>query len=132
MGRKPGCKSYGQRGMCSSLTRPPGRGEEDGFALLEFLVAFGLLATFLAAMLSALAVAIKGDHQAAFLTVATELAKAKLAAAGLDYPLDGGTAVGTFENGYSWRVDVRRQGTIPAERGRPVTGYDLQVTISDP
>ena len=117
--------------MSSSLIRRPGRGEE-GFALLEFLVAFTMLTMFLAAMLSALAVAIKGDHQAAFLTVATELAKTKLAGAGLDYPLDRGATVGTFENGYSWRVDVRRQGVIPAERGRPVTAYAVEVTVSDP
>jgi hypothetical protein len=83
-------------------------------------------------MLAALTVAIRGDHQAAFLTLGTELAKAKLAAAGVDYPLDVGAVTGTFANGYRWRALVRREGVITAGRGKPVAGFGIEVTVSDP
>jgi type II secretory pathway pseudopilin PulG len=118
--------------MSSSTNRFFSRDAQAGFALLEFLVAFTILTTFLAAMLSALTVAIRGDHQAAFLTLGTELAKAKLAAAGVDYPLQVGVVTGTFENGYRWRAQVRTQGVITAAGGRALAGYGLEVTVSDP
>jgi hypothetical protein len=91
-----------------------------------------VLTILLSAMLAALAVAIRGDHQAAFVTLGTALAKAKLAAAGVDYPLQPGAASGTFDNGYLWRAEVRRHGMIASGGERPIIGYRVEVTVSDP
>jgi type II secretory pathway pseudopilin PulG len=118
--------------MYSLPNRAPRRAAQAGFVLLEFLVAFTMLIVSLSAMFAALMVAIKGDQQAAFLTMGTEFAKGKLAAAGVEYPLISGVSGGTFVNGYAWRVDVRRQGVIASGRGRPITGYRVEVTVSDP
>jgi hypothetical protein len=67
--------------------------------MVEFLVAFTLLALFLGAIFAQLAVAIRGDHKAAFLSLATLLARSKLAEAGSAEPLAAGIAAGTFPNG---------------------------------
>jgi type II secretory pathway pseudopilin PulG len=116
------------------VTDAPGAGAspgEGGFVLLEFLVAFSVLTVILAAILTALSVAIRSDHQAAFLTRATMLARAKLAAAGVDYPLRPGTAGAELDNGYVWLADVRTFRSIPAA-GRRIQGLSVEVTVSDP
>jgi type II secretory pathway pseudopilin PulG len=109
-------------------SRPLG---DRGFILLEFLVAFSVLTVFLAAILTGLSVAIRSDHQAAFLTRATMLARAKLAAAGVDYPLRPGTTGAELDNGYVWRADVRTFRSIAAA-GRRIQGLSVEVTVSDP
>jgi type II secretory pathway pseudopilin PulG len=116
------------------VTDAPGAGAspgEGGFVLLEFLVAFSVLTVILAAILTALSVAIRSDHQAAFLTRATMLARAKLAAAGVDYPLRPGTAGAELDNGYVWRADVRTFRSVAAA-GRRIQALSVEVTVSDP
>lgn len=112
--------------------RPAGaaldRGRHDGFVMVEFLVAFTLLALFLAAIFAQLAVAIRGDHKAAFLSLATLLARSKLAEAGVLEPLAAGVATGTFPNGYRWRTVVRPHGRA---EGGPAAAYRIEVTIAE-
>ena len=101
MRHKESC--LGTSGTCSS---PSDR--EAGFTLLEFLVAFALLTLFLGAALAGVAVAIRGDRQANFLTQATMLARTKRPSAGVEYPLGPGRTGGEFANGYVWQADMRR------------------------
>ncbi len=105
---------------------------EEGFTLLEFLAAFTILVLFLASCLMAIAVAMRSDQQAAFLTLGSILAKSKLAAAGVDFPLQPGVASGQFANGYSWRAEVRNLSTISLDDERQVAGHWVEVTVSDP
>lgn len=100
--------------------------------MFEFLVAFTLFVLFLAATFAALAVAIRGDHKAAFLTMGTLLAKSKLAAAGIEYPLSVGTIGGTFTNGYRWQAKIYRHGIIESASGRSVRAFQVQVTVAEP
>ena len=116
---------------CRVKTRGSGPSGDRGFILLEFLVAFSVLTVFLAAILTGLSVALRSDHQAAFLTRATVLARAKLAAAGVDYPLRPGTAGAELDNGYVWRADVRPFRSVAAA-GRRIQGLSVEVTVSDP
>ncbi|MER2263865.1 hypothetical protein [Methylobacterium oxalidis] len=107
-------------------------GTQAGFTLLEFLAAFAILVLFLSAILAALAVAIRGDHQAAFLTLGSALAKGRLAAAGIDYPLRQGSAGGVLPNGYLWRADMDRSARVPLDAGRSAAGYRVAVTVAEP
>jgi type II secretory pathway pseudopilin PulG len=109
-----------------------GRPAEAGFTLLEFLVAFTLLTVVLASLLAALFVAVRGDSQAAFVTLASSLARSKLAAAGVDFPLRPGVTSAAFENGYVWQAVVRPYGTIDIGSGRRIDGFWIEVTIADP
>lgn len=129
-------ESFGQPAM-SSLTNRPIRaarrnGAQAGFILLEFLVAFAILTIFLASILAALAVAVRGDRQATFLTRATLLAKSKLAAAGVDYPLRPGTTTADVDNGYEWRAVVRNFSAGAASQDQVIVGLWVEVTVSDP
>jgi general secretion pathway protein I len=108
------------------------RTKEGGFTLLEFLVAFTILTLFLTSGLMALAVAIQGDRQASFLTLASMLAKSKLAAAGIDFPLRPGSTSGRFENGYAWQATVRNYRSIALDKDRHVLGFWVEVTVYEP
>jgi general secretion pathway protein I len=103
---------------------------EAGFTLLEFLVAFAVLTLFLGVGLAGTAVAMRGDGQANFLTRATVIARNKLAAAGVDFPLRPGRAGGALPNGYVWAADMRRYG--PEGKGLAMRGYWVEVTVADP
>ncbi|GEO17704.1 hypothetical protein [Microvirga aerophila] len=119
----------------SSLNRTQ-RGSENikegGFSLLEFLIAFTILTLFLTSGLMAVAVAIQGDRQANFLMLASMLAKSKLAAAGIDFPLRPGSTAGRFENGYAWQATVRNYRSIALDKDRRVLGFWVEVTVYEP
>ncbi len=95
--------------------------------MVEFLVAFTMLALFLAAIFAQLAVAIRGDHKAAFLSLATLLARSKLAEAGIERPLSAGGTGGTFPNGYRWRTVIAPHGR---SEGGPAA-FRIEVTIAE-
>jgi type II secretory pathway pseudopilin PulG len=105
---------------------------EAGFTLLEFLVAFVVLALFLASILAGVSVAFRGDRQAAFLAMATVLAKSKLAAAGTDFPLRAGGTSENVENGLAWRATVHPYGGVALTQDRRVNAYWVEVTVTDP
>lgn len=108
------------------------RRAQDGFTLVEFLVAFTVLSLFLTAGLAAVAVALRGDQQAAFVTRATPLARAKLAAAGIDFPLRAGVVMGSFGNGYLWRAEVRSYRSAALNRVASIHAYWVEVTVAEP
>jgi len=114
--------------MSSWRIRPSNQDDRDGFVMVEFLVAFTLLALFLTAIFAQLAVAIRGDHKAAFLSLATLLARSKLAEAGISQPLASGVAGGTFPNGFRWQTVIRPEGRAP---GGTTIAYRIEVTIAD-
>lgn len=114
---------------CRTATR---RRAQDGFTLLEFLVAFTVLSLFLTAGLAAVAVALRGDRQAEFLTRATPLARAKLVAAGIDFPLRAGVVTGAFGNGYLWRAEVRSYRSVPLNKAGALHAYWVEVTVAEP
>lgn len=105
---------------------------QAGYTLLEFLVAFAILVVVLASLLTAFAVAMRGDRQASFLTFATLLARSKLASAGQDFPLRPGTTAARFDNGYEWRAVVRSYGAVRLGENRQVESLWVDVTVSDP
>ncbi|KFC69668.1 General secretion pathway protein I [Bosea sp. LC85] len=105
---------------------------QAGYTLLEFLVAFAILVVVLASLLTAFAVAMRGDRQASFLTFATLLARSKLASAGQDFPLRPGTTAARFDNGYEWRAVVRSYGSVRLGESRQAESLWVDVTVSDP
>lgn len=102
------------------------------FTLFEFLVAFTIFAIFLAAILAALSVALRSDDQMAFLTLATRMAKSKLASAAVDGPLRTGVTNGIAEGGFRWQKTVRPYRQASIGPGQLITGYWVDVTVSDP
>ena len=108
------------------------RRAQDGYTLLEFLVAFTVLSLFLTAGLAAVAVALRADQQAAFVMRATPLARAKLAAVGFDFPLRIGVVTGSFGNGYLWRAEVRNYHSAALNNAVSIRAYWVEVTVAEP
>jgi len=128
------CRCCGQPDVSPSMTEPSRAAGNTcaGFIMLEFLAAFVIFAAIVSAFLAALSAAIRADQQALFRTRAAMLAKSKLAAAGIEYPIRPGIAEGRFDNGYVWRVEM--QLDRPPGNGATL-GYRLvriHATVGDP
>jgi general secretion pathway protein I len=114
------------------LDIPARRGGERGFALLEILVAFVILALGLAAISTGVAVAMRSDGRTQTSRVALRLAQSRLEAAGIAAMLVPGHREGRMGNSYKWQETVTavRIGAKPPERqgaktGQPATNAAL-------
>ena len=85
---------------------PARRGGERGFALLEILVAFVILALGLAAMSTGVAVAMRSDGRIHTSRAALRLAQSRLEAAGIAGPLVPGHREGRIGSSYKWQETV--------------------------
>lgn len=100
---------------------------EQGFALLEILVAFVVLALGLGAISTGVALAMRSDARAQSSRVALRAAQSRLETAGLSEALMPGTREGLIANGYRWRqtiTEVRPTETRPPAgvQSAPVIG----------
>ena len=97
---------------------PARRGGERGFALLEILVAFVILALGLAAMSTGVAVAMRSDGRTHASRAALRLAQSRLEAAGIVAALVPGHREGRIGGSYKWRETVTAVPTAakPAEQ----------------
>ena len=83
-----------------------GRGGERGFALLEILVAFVILALGLAAILGGVSTAIRADARTQASRSVLRVAQSRLEAAGLSEALAPGHREGRVGNKYVWRQTI--------------------------
>ena len=79
---------------------------EQGFALLEILVAFVILAIGLGAMLVGVSAAMRSDVRTQMNRTAMHVAQSRLEAAGVTETLILGRREGRSGNGYSWQQTV--------------------------
>lgn len=79
---------------------------EDGFTLLETLVALAILAGALATLQQALGAGWKGLRAARTELGAVEHARAQLAAAGVTTDLREGQSEGVTPDGYRWQITI--------------------------
>jgi type II secretory pathway pseudopilin PulG len=103
-----------------------------GFTLLEFLVAFNVLAIFLAAVLAAVSVALRGDRIATFQSIAVLQAASRINALGSEGSRVLGTHSGTFENGNQWRTVVQPYGRVEVGPNQSVDAVWVEVMVFDP
>lgn len=80
---------------------------QRGFSLLEILVAFVLLALAMAVLMQIFSSSLNGATVADRYAKATMIAESKLAAAGVEEALKEGSSSGTYDDIYSWVVDVK-------------------------
>jgi type II secretory pathway pseudopilin PulG len=90
---------------------------ERGFALLEILVAFVILALGLGAISAGVAVAMRSDGRTQASRVALRLAQSRLEAAGISEALGPGHREGRIANNYKWQETITavRIGAEPPE-----------------
>lgn len=97
---------------------------QRGFALIEILVAFAILAIGLGAISAGIAVAMRSDGRTQSTRVALRLAQSRLETAGIVRPLAVGWSEGLMIPNYRWRETItavrwRAEPPRPPEGGKP-------------
>ena len=77
-----------------------------GFSLLEVLVAFTILAMMLAALFQVFSGGLHAARAGDRFTRATLIAQSRLAAVGLEQPLQEGVTSGSTNDAFHWRITV--------------------------
>jgi general secretion pathway protein I len=80
---------------------------QRGFSLLEILVAFVLLALAMAVLMQIFSSSLNGASVADRYAKATMIAESKLAAAGVEDALKEGSTNGTYDDLFSWVVEIK-------------------------
>ena len=104
----------------SSKAQPRAPGAA-GFTLVEILVALAIVGLTLAALFEVFSNGLRGTDSAERHTVATLLARSKLAEVGVIAPLEAGEEAGEYDGGFSWRSVISphetTNGGLPEEPG---------------
>ena len=104
------------------------RHEENGFTLIEVLVAMAILAVALAAILSAMTTGLRSASRAADATEATELAQSLLAQQEVSLPPEYGETNGSTADGDHWRVAV--QPWAPNDEPQQIGAYRVVISVT--
>jgi general secretion pathway protein I len=114
---------------------------QRGFALLEILVAFVILALGLGAISTGIAVAMRSDGHAQMSRVAYHLAQSRLEAAGINGALVPGRREGRTASQYKWQETVTAVGldsapeqprngkNNPAPAGAGIASFWVEITV---
>jgi general secretion pathway protein I len=90
------------------------RRSQQGFSLLEVLVAFVILALALGALMEIFSGALRNVSRSEEYQRAVLLAQSKLAAVGIETPLAEGETDGEFDSNYRWRLSIKPFQEPPA------------------
>ena len=118
------------------------RDRERGFALIEILVAFVILALGLGAISTGVVVAMRSDARTQVNRTALRVAQSRLEAAGISEALAPGTREGLIANKFRWRQTVTElrpasdtrpaQGARPAHANGALKSFWVEVAVETP
>jgi general secretion pathway protein I len=116
----------------SSTDARVGPADPRGFTLIEVVVALVVLTLALGALLELFSAGIRATAAAEDRTLAVLLAQSRLAAIGVETPLESGVADGAFDDRFRWRAVIAplEEPGLPAEEDAGFTLYRVQVTVS--
>ena len=104
-----------------------------GFSLLEVLVAFIILALVLGVLMRIFSGALGNIGAAEQYSRAVAIAESKLAAMGVEAPLEEGESGGEADDGYAWQATVQRFDTGTSSVDDTVQGvglYRVEVVVN--
>lgn len=102
-----------------------------GFSILETLVAFVVLALALSALLPAQSRMTERSAESRTKWVAAELARSRLAAAGITTPLQPGSATGIWQDHWAWQITITPYQGLPAQEQRAGPLFEVTATVDD-
>ncbi|MEH2526178.1 MULTISPECIES: type IV pilus modification PilV family protein [unclassified Bradyrhizobium] len=118
------------------------RSGERGFALIEILVAFVILALGLGAISTGVAVAMRSDARTQANRAALRVAQSRLEAAGISEVLATGYREGVIANRFRWRQTVTElrpasdtrpeQGARPAPANGALRSFWVEIAVEAP
>jgi general secretion pathway protein I len=118
------------------------RGGERGFALIEILVAFVILALGLGAISTGVVVAMRSDARSQVNRTALRVAQSRLEAAGISETLVPGTREGLIANKFRWRQTVTElrpasdtrspQGPRPVPANGALKSFWVEIAVDAP
>lgn len=103
---------------------------QNGFSLLEILVAFSILALSLGVLLNIFSTGLRSAMISDEYIHAVAIAESLLAKAGIESTLEQGESHGIEEDKYSWNIHIEpyADDVIDLEKGR-ITPYRITVTV---
>jgi general secretion pathway protein I len=106
------------------------RRQQQGFSLLEVLVAFAILSLSLGVLFQIFSSGVRGTIVSEGYNKALIIAQSRLAEVGVDRPLEAGMEQGEAEEPYRWRVEVTpyQEGDLGSQRRR-VEPYRIDVWV---
>ncbi len=104
--------------------------KQNGFTLLEVLVAFTIMAVMLASLLQAFGGGLRNLDRAQDYAVATMQARSVLTQVGSVIPLQPGTYDGELDNGSRWQVVVEERAADAPRLGEAVELVDYVVDVA--
>ena len=107
--------------------------KQNGFSLLEILIAFSILALSLGILLKIFSAGVNSAGVAEEYTAAIQIAQSAMAAAGVESPLQGGDTAGLMHKKYHWQVAVEPFQFAAANidmAGMPATLFKVIVTVN--
>ncbi len=107
--------------------------KNQGFSLLEILVAFSILAISIGILLKIFSSGVNTAVISEEYIVATQIAESLMATTGVESPLEFGVTSGTEAEKYHWKVSVDEFVNPLIEDGEAGTDsafMDVQVTVS--
>ena len=105
------------------------RRSQDGFTLIEIIVALAILSLSLGFLLNSISTSIRRVDQAGRIAAAGTLAQSLLARVGPELPVTQGETAGDFGNGFRWHLTIEGYGDRAAEPQLPVGAYAVSVEI---
>lgn len=103
---------------------------EDGFTLIEVLVALAILSVSLAVLLIAFSDSLDRFSRSRSELIAVSLANSLTDQIGITIPLKVGDQTGEFKGGYAWRLHISPYGSADDQKAWPISAYDITVTVS--
>jgi general secretion pathway protein I len=115
-----------------ALVQAGASARDEGFTLVELVVALAILSVSLTLILRTLSGGFYYQQQAGALADATLLAQSLMARVGRDLPLKPGIEEGIQQDRLAWKVQIEPYGSASEQREWATAPYAVSVTISLP
>lgn len=106
------------------------KSKENGFTLVEMLVALTILSIGLAGLFSIFSTGLHRVDDTRAMRDATALAQSLIAQVGTEIPLTEDKKIGTTPDGLRWKVTMKPYGDAGATQFLPVNAYEISIDVT--